>query len=123
VAEVVGGHLAKIESSEENAWLGALAGATFRRSGSENDRLLWIGANDVAVEGEWRWRDGEAVYGGFAAWRKDQPNNCGESDDVEGCLDQDWGYLPFDRGDVRGPHLKLMNALLLSSRHLVAPET
>ena len=116
MAEVVGGHLAKIESSEENAWLGAPAGATA-------DDHLWIGANDAAVEGEWRWRDGEAVYGGFAAWRKDQPNNCGESDDVEGCLDQDWGYLPFDRGDVRGPHLKLMNALLLSSRHIVAPET
>ncbi|MBK8974391.1 MAG: hypothetical protein IPM29_00545 [Planctomycetes bacterium] len=50
------------------------------RSQAEQDRLTqrfgqrkWIGLNDAAVEGSWRWSSGEPVA--FTAWRAGDPDN------------------------------------------------
>ncbi len=75
------GYLATITSQEENDFLSSqLAGAS------------WIGANDVAVEGQWRWvtgpENGTLFWVGdaggteitYANWRGGEPNNSGDED-------------------------------------------
>ncbi len=75
--EAVGLHLARVDSVEENQWLGTNAPQT---AGVEG---MWIGASDATVEDEWRWSDGElfwlgsdtgAPQGGlYNAWYGGQP--------------------------------------------------
>lgn len=84
----VHGHLVAIESGAENAFvLGLLAGVA---------HSVWIGATDVAVEGEWRWVTGQQFWTGnasgttgpdvlYANWGPGQPDN------YEGS--QDWATM------------------------------
>jgi len=74
----VHGHLVTILSSDENAVvLGLAAGVS---------HSVWIGATDVAVEGNWRWVTGEQFWTGdasgttgpdvfYANWALGQPDN------------------------------------------------
>ncbi|HXG27227.1 MAG TPA: lectin-like protein [Nevskiales bacterium] len=67
--EALGGYrLVKIEDAAENAWVSNLRGTM----------LSWIGANDIAVEGQWRWTDDSAVS--YAPWASGQPNNYNNQD-------------------------------------------
>lgn len=77
----VGGQLVRIDSSYENNLVHGFALAI------GND--VFIGGSDTAVEGEWRWSDGDqdgdqfwagdaggsAVNGAFVNWASGQPNN------------------------------------------------
>lgn len=42
---------------------------------------IWLGANDSAQEGDWRWPDGTAVSAGFSDWTDGQPNDSGGGED------------------------------------------
>lgn len=53
LCEEMGGHLATVNSPEENARLLAIC----KSSKAE----AWIGATDEAVEGEWKWVDGSRI--------------------------------------------------------------
>ncbi len=64
----LGGHLATINDAAENAWVLNTFGPLVSRS-------LWIGFNDVAVEGTFEWTSGEAVT--YTNWNTGEPNNGG----------------------------------------------
>lgn len=51
----LGGHLATIRSATEQAWVEANFGGDLGTHG------LWIGFNDIAVEGQWEWVSGEPI--------------------------------------------------------------
>jgi hypothetical protein len=72
--------LIRVDDAPENQWL-------FDNANTEpgRDSLVWIGATDQAVEGEWRWTDGALFWLGnqtgmaqnglFTAWYFREPNN------------------------------------------------
>ncbi|ADB16019.1 autotransporter-associated beta strand repeat protein [Pirellula staleyi DSM 6068] len=80
------GHLASIRSAVENSRINAIGSGT-----------AWIGANDTAVEGAWRWADGpdnnvqfwsgavggSTVGGNYANWNTGEPNQSGDEDGAE----------------------------------------
>lgn len=74
-----GGHLASVESSEEDAFIGAwpalLGVAPLDGSG------LWLGGADAASDGDFRWWDDRPLS--FAGWAPDQPNNGAGVDCIE----------------------------------------
>ena len=58
----LGGHLVTVNDAAEAQWLLVTFGIKY-----------WIGFNDLAVEGEWRWASGEPVT--FTKWEPGQPND------------------------------------------------
>lgn len=62
-AVALGGHLATINDQAENDWLLNLWGS---------GRNLWLGLNDVAVEGTFVWVSGEASS--YRNWHSGEPN-------------------------------------------------
>jgi hypothetical protein len=64
--------LVKIDSAAEDLW----AYETVTEPGS-----IWIGANDIEQEGDWRWTDGSSVMAGYVAWATGQPNDSGGAED------------------------------------------
>lgn len=66
-----GGHLASVESLEEDALLGAwpaLLGVPLLDGSG-----LWLGGTDALRDGNFRWWDDRPL--GFTGWAPDQPNN------------------------------------------------
>ena len=63
----LGGHLVKIDSASENAWI---SGKSWTADGST---AVYIGCNDKYQEGAWVWADGTPVA--FSYWRSDSPSN------------------------------------------------
>jgi lectin-like protein len=66
-----GGHLASVESSEEDGFLGAwpaLVGIAFGDGSG-----LWLGGTDAQTEGDFRWSKGGDLT--FVGWASDQPND------------------------------------------------
>lgn len=73
----IGMVLARVEDAAENQWLHDNAYDSSPRKG------LWIGANDLDVEGEWRWLNGDMFWLGdstgsaqnglYSAWHSVQP--------------------------------------------------
>jgi len=79
-----GGYLATVNDAAENAWL--LANIT-------GGAVVWIGANDKAVEGRWVWQEGgqnfwngkstgSLVSGWYAHWNGGEPNDSGSKEDA-----------------------------------------
>jgi hypothetical protein len=78
--QAVGMRLVRVDDANENQWLFDNA---ITPGGSNS--LVWLGATDQAVEGEWRWTDGELFWLGidsgsaqnglFAGWYFREPNN------------------------------------------------
>jgi hypothetical protein len=66
-----GGHLASVESSDEDAFLGAwpaLVGIAFWDGSG-----LWLGGTDAQTDGDFRWSGDRALT--FVGWAPDQPND------------------------------------------------
>jgi hypothetical protein len=64
----LGGHLATINNAAENSWV------TSTFSNFQNvPRALWIGLNDVSVEGRFVWVSGQPVA--YTNWGPDEPND------------------------------------------------
>ena len=70
-----GGNLATIRSIQEVQWIQS----TFEPFTSDND--IYIGLNDIAVEGTFEWINGEPVS--FTNWSAGEPNNSGNEDVTE----------------------------------------
>jgi hypothetical protein len=67
-----GGDLVVLDNELEEQWVfGVLT-----EPGS-----IWIGANDIAAEDDWRWPDGSAISAGYAGWAEGQPNDSGAGED------------------------------------------
>lgn len=94
--------LARVDDATERNWLYTQRLATF---GAVSES--WIGANDIAVENEWRWADetqfwqgrsnGAVIDGLYVAWRGGEPNN----DNNEDCAvlrANDWDDRPCGLG-------------------------
>lgn len=64
----LGGHLATVRNAAENQWI-------FQTFAEGSNRSLWIGLNDAAVEGQFRWTSGEPVT--YTNWDTgtNQPDN------------------------------------------------
>ena len=63
--------LVTIHSREENNFVWSLI-----PSGNFD---IWMGGSDVASEGSWVWKDGQA-WGLFTSWKTGEPNNLGNED-------------------------------------------
>jgi hypothetical protein len=74
-AITLGGHLVTINDQAENDWVFQ----TFGLFGNVS-RHLWLGLNDVAVEGTFVWTDGEPFV--YANWSPGEPNNNTDEDYV-----------------------------------------
>jgi hypothetical protein len=75
LALALGGHLASIDDAAENAWIVA---NFLSLPGSPSE--LFIGLNDHAVEGAFRWVSHEPAD--FTTWAPGEPNNWGGDEDV-----------------------------------------
>ena len=73
VANALGGNLVTIRSQAENDFL----------SSTYDSELLWIGLNDISVEGQFKWSSGEPV--GFVNWYPGEPDDGGGA--------EDWGHI------------------------------
>jgi len=77
----LGGHLATVNDAIENEWI---------RSTWQNfqatPRHLWIGLNDLAVEGTYEWIDGSPL--GYLNWNAGEPNNGAGGEDYT-CMVKD----------------------------------
>jgi hypothetical protein len=67
-AVALGGNLVTINDAAEDAWVFS----TFGSFGGDN-RSLWIGLNDAAVEGRFVWVSGEPVT--YTNWQPGEPNS------------------------------------------------
>ena len=83
-AESLGGRLVTIDDEAENQWLTS----TF---GSE---MYFIGANDVAVEGNFTWTDGSALN--YSNWLPGEPNNWENREDHAVIDGQTGNWLDWD---------------------------
>jgi hypothetical protein len=85
-----GGHLVAINTPEEQSFLNQ----TFL-SGTDQDRILWTGLTDRAVEGVFGWSNGDPL--GYTNWRAFEPNNLtttptGFMPEGEDYVVLNWGY-------------------------------
>ncbi|XP_077968855.1 uncharacterized protein LOC144422846 [Styela clava] len=76
--EALGGYLAKVDIER----MTTVINSAFDIQGGEN--TFYIGGNDIANEGYWRWQDGTDVImrgeTGYQNWKWNQPNNVGNED-------------------------------------------
>ena len=72
-AVTLGGYLTTINNAAENTFL-----YNKWSGGGGNNRGLWIGLNDAAVEGNFVWVNGEPVL--YTNWDPGEPNNAGGED-------------------------------------------
>ena len=65
-AVALGGHLVTVNDAAENQWI-------YDTFDGGVGRNLWLGYNDVAVEGTFVWSSGETP--GYTNWRPGEPND------------------------------------------------
>lgn len=87
--DVYGGSLATISNAEQNDTINA---------NSFTDRV-WIGFNDIDVEGTFVWENGESVT--FTNWSAGEPNNSGGEDCAEMRPSGLWNDIPCTFGGVQ----------------------
>ncbi len=76
LATALGGNLVTINDETEQQWL---------RTAFNQNRYYWIGFNDAAQEGVWKWISGEPVT--YTNWDGNNPNNEGV---------EDWAVMNWD---------------------------
>jgi hypothetical protein len=90
-----GEELAWVDDAAQDAALRAAALA--RRGGRRTHDAWWLGLDDRAEEGKFRWRAGGAAPGtAFTAWDRGEPDNAG--------CNQDCAVLDTDDGHWRDTH-------------------
>ena len=67
-AEALGGHLATINSQDEQSFIESLIQGEYKQE-------YWLGGTDEVQEGEWVWVTGEPFT--FTNWASGEPNNSG----------------------------------------------
>lgn len=72
----LGGHLVTINDLAEHNFIWSLSGA----GTAQNAGQIWIGFNDIAVEGSFVWTSGETP--GYTNWASGEPNNLGGNEDA-----------------------------------------
>jgi hypothetical protein len=72
-----GGHLAIVNSPEENAFIASHIPNGFN--------WLWLGGTDRQQEGVWKWVDGTLMSSGYQNWGPNSPDN-GAPDDGQDFL-------------------------------------
>lgn len=70
-AQLLGGHLASVNSADENDWIRT----TFPTGEAST---LWIGYTDAQEEGTWQWTDG--AQSGYTNWDSGQPDDSSGQD-------------------------------------------
>ena len=101
LAVALGGHLTSINDQAEQDFVhgnfGNLAGV---------DRRIWIGFNDVAVEGMFQWTDGSPAK--YTNWNAGEPNNSGGLEDYAEMLGSSgqWNDLQLSGGSY--PHIAVI---------------
>ena len=73
--------MASVHSEEENNFLTGLT-----------TEMHWIGATDIAAEGDWVWADGTAWA--FTDWKAGQPDNR----NIENCLMKNFRGVQWNDG-------------------------
>jgi len=93
-----GGTLAKITTKLELNTM--RSNCPNMQCGSERGGV-WIGLNDIAKEGQWRWTDNSRM--GFMHWMKNEPNSHGGNEDcVELWINDRWNDK---RCNIRSPYI------------------
>ncbi|CAI5691502.1 unnamed protein product [Oreochromis niloticus] len=73
-----GGDLVKIDSREEQEFLGKKV----RRMMTDHEDKFWIGLTDSAEQGRWLWVDGSPLKKSLSYWDDTEPDNWPEDDCV-----------------------------------------
>jgi hypothetical protein len=73
-----GGHLVVIDDDAENDWVKSIAEQSVTNDASTNE-LVWIGLEDHATEGQYRWVTDAPL--GTPRWAAGEPNNRGKIED------------------------------------------
>uniref|UniRef100_A0A1I7ZR44 C-type lectin domain-containing protein n=1 Tax=Steinernema glaseri TaxID=37863 RepID=A0A1I7ZR44_9BILA len=71
----LGGNLASVTDGYENNRIAEQANALFK---GKNLTQFWVGGNDLAAKGTWRWTDGTGF--GYSNWASGQPQSGGGYD-------------------------------------------
>ncbi len=74
LAQESGGYLVTVNDQAENDFVRD----SYRSHLEEGADILWLGNNDIAVEGQWVWENGEQV--GYENWHVGEPNDEGGQD-------------------------------------------
>ncbi|XP_070563235.1 retinoschisin-like [Ptychodera flava] len=83
-----GGTLAVVNNVEEDLYL---------KGYTEGKYNLWLGANDIESEGEWKWEDGTSMT--YSNWAEAQPDDYQTGEDCLHILNtgsQQWNDVPCD---------------------------
>jgi hypothetical protein len=100
-AQLLGGHLASIQSQAENDFIqenfGFFDGV---------DRRLWIGFTDEGSEGDWFWSDGSEVD--YTNWNDGEPNNAGDNEHFAEMLGSNGRWNDITDAGGSFPHLAVI---------------
>lgn len=80
----LGAHLVTVNDADEDQWI-------WDTFGADGARLLWIGLNDIAVEGNYVWTNGEPLT--YTNWALGQPS--GDLGTVEDWVQMGYYHPPI----------------------------
>ena len=93
----LGAELVILTSLAQNRWV-----YEYFRSKGLVGNSIWIGLNDIAVEGSYRWLDGTNISH-FHNWAPNQPDNAGNNENCDVLLagnNGQWNDYPCANGYV-----------------------
>ncbi|XP_021374606.1 perlucin-like [Mizuhopecten yessoensis] len=82
VCKELGAHLVEFEDATEERFVHGFLSLHWR---AYSPPEFWIAGNDILEEGHWQWASGKPVT--FANWDDDQPDNGGDHDNNEHCME------------------------------------
>jgi hypothetical protein len=88
-AQTLGGHLATVESSEEDSFIFNTFAPTVSALSPSGKVALWIGLNDVVAEGSFVWASG--LSSPYRNWLPGQPQSLYADEDYVAILVKNYG--------------------------------